>query len=194
MQKEKKRILIVLGHTRKDSLCYQMAEEYAHKAWEQWAEVQKIYLCDHLHLNYHLDTSVQEEEPEWQQQREKILRAEHIVIIFPTRRYTTPACLKGRFDKVFISNFAYVYTSFMKWEKLLSWRTASLITTTWWPRYTYLLTLGHPWLRRLKRALRFVGIKTKHTKMFDKIAPGVRTSESIQKLIQKVWTYWSKWW
>ena len=92
-----KRILVILGHPVKDSLCGALAESYANGAKSAGNEVRFISLSDLsfdpiLHNGY---AKVQEFEPDLVYAKETITWAEHIVFSYPIWWGAMPALLKG---------------------------------------------------------------------------------------------------
>ena len=198
MSKVSKNILIIVWHPRTDSFCTALAEWYHEWAKDAGHLVRVIHLWEHQDLDRNLregqNTSPETEEPIWTQWREAVKRADHLLFVFPTRRYTAPACLKGRFDRLLLPKFSHQYTWFMKWKKLLQWRTGSAVSTCGGPRFTYVVTLWHPWLKWIKRTLRFVWITPRRTKLFSKLAPGLRTQEEREAMIEKMRRYGERGW
>src|SRR3569832_1194720 len=91
------RILIVLAHPRKDSLCAALAAAYKQGALQSGAEVHEMVLADEefdLNVTHHsprhqpMENSVQEAQS-------LITWAEHLVFVYPTWWGTMPALLKG---------------------------------------------------------------------------------------------------
>lgn len=186
----KKKILIVLWHPKTDSFCWWLTDAYAAWAKESWHDVRVIKLGDHhATTSWHLlawENTGENEEPIWNIRREDVKRADHMVFVFPTRWYTVPAILKWWFDRLFEPKFSHQYTGYLKWKKLLEWRTASFYSTCWGPWYTYIATLGHPGLKRMRWTCWFVWIKWKYSYLFTKIAPGLRTPEELQGMLYKM--------
>jgi len=189
-----KKILMISGHPRKWSLCDALATSYVTGAQESWHSTRSITLSEYPDLNYNLIEWEEDEDLIRASWREDILRADHLMFVFPTRRYTVPGCLKGWFDKIFVPKFSHQYTGYMKWKKLLSGRTGRVISTCGWPRFTYIATLGHPGIKWIRWTMRFVGIKPKRKKLFSKLAPWLRTEREIQEIIAKVKDYGSRAW
>ncbi len=92
--------------------------------------------------------------------QEKIKTADRLIFIYPTWWQNMPAILKGFFDRVFISNFAYVYKNGIPFG-LLKNKRAAVFTTTSGPAFFFYL-IGKPSLRLVTRyVLLFCGIKSK---------------------------------
>jgi NAD(P)H dehydrogenase (quinone) len=71
-----------------------------------------------------------------------------------------PAGLKGFFDRTFLPGFAFRYQNNLKWDKLLTGRSADVILTMDAPLWYYRWLSGRPASRQIKGAiLEFCGIK-----------------------------------
>lgn len=72
-----------------------------------------------------------------------------------------PAKLKGFIDRVFLPSFAFKYReNSVWWDKLLTGKTAHIITTLDQPGWYYALVYGKPSINQLKKStLQFCGVK-----------------------------------
>jgi len=94
----------------------------------------------------------------------KITWADHIIFQFPLWWFSTPAILKGWFDRVLVKGFAYDAGKIFN-DGLLKGKTASLVVTTQSPESAYQTDGLHQatidtFLHHIHHTLRFVGIKT----------------------------------
>lgn len=158
-----KKILIIMGHPNKETLCGSLAESYKKGALKSGAEVREIFVSDLkfdpiLHLGY---KEIQDLEPDLVDAQELIKWAEHLVFVYPTWWATMPALLKGFIDRTFLPGFAFKYrenSSF--WDKFLIGKTARLIITMDAPAWYNFLFYGNAGQKAMKRAtLGFCGIK-----------------------------------
>lgn len=126
------RVLLLLAHPRPESLCGSLADAYAAGASVAGVELRRFDLAA-----LRFEPNVTQVSPR-DQDREDGLRlameaidwADHIVIIFPTWWGTMPAVLKGFLDRVLIPGFAFADRDEGEgWDKLLSGRSAHLLTT-----------------------------------------------------------------
>jgi len=113
----------------------------------------------------------QDREEGLRQAMEAIDWADHIVIIFPTWWGSMPALLKGFLDRVLIPGFAFADRDEGEgWEKLLSGRSAHLLTTMDTPPWVYRLIYRSPGLNGLARAtLGFCGISPVRRTIFGPV-------------------------
>jgi putative NADPH-quinone reductase len=82
-------------------------------------------------------------------------------LIYPTWWGTYPALFKGFIDRVFLPKFAFGYReNSVFWDKLLTGKTARIITTMDTPKWYYSLIYKSPGHNSVKKnILEFCGIK-----------------------------------
>ncbi|MFH1402621.1 MAG: NAD(P)H-dependent oxidoreductase [Patescibacteria group bacterium] len=161
MLKHNKKILLILGHPRKNSFCGALAESYANGARKADHKIQTLYLEE---MNFNLilnDTQKQKLEPCLLDAQEKINWADHLIFVYPTWWSSMPALLKGFVDRVFISGFAFKY----KEKKILPARfltgkTMRLIITMDTRPWLYKLFLGNIHKKEMRNLAIFCGIKS----------------------------------
>lgn len=154
-------VLVILGHPRKDSYCGALAKEYKRGAEESGAKVESLVLAD-----MQFDMNVVMPSPQNQfleadlvRAKELIIWADHLVFIYPTWWGNTPALLKAFIDRIFIPGFAFRELQFDTYDKLLSPRTAQLITTMDTPLFVYKFLNAAPGTNALAGStLKFCGI------------------------------------
>lgn len=93
----------------------------------------------------------------------KITWADHIIFQFPLWWFSTPAILKGWFDRVWVKGFAYDVGKVFE-NGLLKGKTASLVVSTQSPESAYQVDSLHGgtidiFLKPIHHTLRFVGIE-----------------------------------
>jgi NAD(P)H dehydrogenase (quinone) len=158
-----KKILIINGHPDKKSFCFALAESYKKGADTNGSDCKLVHLID-LKFNPILTNGyriVSELEPDLQKIQLDILKADHLVLVYPNWWGTYPALLKGFIDRVFLPDFAFKYqkTSPLP-AKLLKGKTARLIITMDTPRWYYWLINKSPGHNSMKTGiLEFCGIK-----------------------------------
>ena len=156
-------ILIINGHPNKDSFNFALAAAYKKGAVSSGAEIKEIVIAD-LKFNPNLNHGYQkrtELEPDLLDSWDKIKWADHLVWIHPVWWGGLPAITKGFIDRVFLPGFAFQYReNSVWWDKLLSGKTAQIITTLDQPGWYYRLMFGKPSVNQLKKStLGFCGVK-----------------------------------
>jgi len=157
------KILIINGHPDKDSFCFGLAAAYKKGALSSGAEVKEIVIRD-LNFNPNLQFGYQkrtELEPDLVSSWEKILWADHLIWVHPVWWGGLPAIAKGFVDRLFLPGFAFQYReNSVWWDKLLTGKTAHIITTLDQPSWYYRFVFGRPSVNQLKKStLEFCGIK-----------------------------------
>lgn len=170
-----KRILMIIGSPKSDSLCHSLAEAYAQGARTEGHVIRQIRLGELsfdpvLHEGYSQSQAL---EPDLLEAQRQIHWAQHLVFVYPVWWGGLPAQLKGFFDRVLLPGFAFKYRSNSQlWDKLLSGRTADLLVTLDTPRWYFHWIYGAPAHRQMKRTiLGFCGIKTRRLETFSPVRP-----------------------
>jgi putative NADPH-quinone reductase/1,4-dihydroxy-2-naphthoate octaprenyltransferase len=167
------KVLLVLGHPRRHSLCEALADAYAAGAESAGAEVRRLNLAELA-----FEPNVLVPSPRDQLLEEAISEAvrlvgwaEHLVFVFPTWWGTMPACLKGFLDRVFMPGFAFADRDDDEgWDKLLVGKTAHLLTTMDTPPWVYRWIYGAPGLNAIGKAtLGFCGIAPVRSTIFGPV-------------------------
>ncbi|QDT39908.1 NAD(P)H-dependent oxidoreductase [Stratiformator vulcanicus] len=168
-----RKVLVVLGHPRIDSYCGALATAYATGAAGAGHDVRRLDLAESEFDPVVRLTSAKDQptEPEIIRSRELIEWCEHLVLVYPTWWGTTPALLKGWFDRVFVSDWAFrTREDSPLWDGLLGGRSARIITTMDAPPWAHRLLFGAPGVKAIKYAtLRFCGIKPVKTKLIGSV-------------------------
>lgn len=159
----KQNILIILGHPDSSSFCGSLAKAYIEGAKESGAEVRELKLGELkfdpiLWKGY---KKIQELEPDLIKAQELIKWSNHLVFVYPTWWGAMPALMKGFFDRVLLPGFAFNYRdNSVRWDKLLSGRTAHLLVTMDTPSWYYRWVFHRPGHNQIKKTiLGFCGIK-----------------------------------
>lgn len=158
-----KKILIINGHPNPESFDFGLAKAYKKGAVAAGAEVKEIIIQE-LDFNPNLSFGYQkimELEPDLLIAREKITWADHLVWVHPVWWGGLPAITKGFIDRLFLPGFAFQYReNSVWWDKLLTGKTAHIITTLDQPSWYYWFVFGRPSVNQLKRSvLQFCGIR-----------------------------------
>lgn len=155
-------VLVILGHTRSDSLCGALAGAYAAGAQSAGCMVRSLDLGK---LAFNPDVTVaspadQALEPDLELARDFVAWADHLVFVFPNWWGTMPARLKGFLDRVFYPGFAFRQDG-GHYYGLLAPRTAELLITMDVPPLVYRWVQAAPGQRAMARAtLGLCGLKT----------------------------------
>ncbi|MCY1278936.1 Flavodoxin-like fold protein [compost metagenome] len=170
-----KRILMILGTPKPDSLCHALGEAYAVGARREGHVVRQLKLGEMqfdpvLRGGYDHNQNL---EPDLLEAQRQIHWAEHLVFVYPVWWGGLPALLKGFFDRVFLPGFAFKYRGRSQlWDKLLTGRTADLLVTLDTPRWYFRWIYGAPAHRQMVRTiLGFCGIKTQRLAEFSPVRP-----------------------
>jgi len=127
-----KNVLIISGHPDSASFDHALAVEYREGAITAGAQVSllelgKLQFDPILHHGYKI---VQPLEPDLIRAQQLIKAADHIVVVYPSWWGSTPALLKGFFDRVLLPGFAFRYhANNPMWDKYLLGKTARIIIT-----------------------------------------------------------------
>ena len=166
------RCLLILAHPRRDSLCGALFDAYTEGARQANVECRELILSE-----MHFDPDVHAVSPDQQPLEPDLLRAqrdiqwaEHMVFVYPTWWGTFPALLKGFLDRVLTPGFAFHHVTNDRWNKLLSGRTADLITTMDTPPLIYRFIYRAPGQQALVRAtLGYCGIRSVRIETFGPV-------------------------
>lgn len=167
------RVLVVLGHPRPGSFCEALADAYAAGANEAGADVRRLKVADMRFEPNVLESSPREQltEQSVAEAMAAVAWADHLVFVFPTWWGTMPALLKGFLDRVLMPGFAFEDREDGEgWYKLLTGRSAHLLTTMDTPPFVYRWIYGSPGLNGLARAtLGYCGITPVRRSIFGPV-------------------------
>jgi putative NADPH-quinone reductase len=158
-----KKILIINGHPDAESYCYAIHKAYKKGVLQSNVELKEIKVRE-LKFNTNLEFGYRkrtELETDLLEAQEKIKWANHIVWIYPVWWGSYPAILKGFIDRIFLPGFAFQKReNSVLWDKLLTQKTARIISTLDQPSWYYRWINNHPSHTSIKKlTLNFVGIK-----------------------------------
>jgi putative NADPH-quinone reductase/1,4-dihydroxy-2-naphthoate octaprenyltransferase len=165
------KVLIVVGHPRRQSLCQALAGAYGAGARRAGANVCELRLAD-LSFDPHVrsfDPTVQPVEESIARARTLLTWADHIVFVYPTWWGTMPALLKGFLDRALAPGFAFAENG-RGYVPLLGGKSAELLTTMDTPRWVYRWIYGAPGHKAMARAtLGFCGIQVGRVASFGAV-------------------------
>lgn len=158
-----KKIVLINGHPNPSSLNFSLAAAYKKGAEEAGNEVKEIVIAN-LRFDPNLRYGYQQRmdlEPDLLQAWEKIQWANHLVWVHPVWWGGMPALAKGFIDRLFLPGFAFRYRpNSVWWDKLLTGKTARILTTLDQPGWYYWLAYGRPSVNQMKKStLEFCGVK-----------------------------------
>lgn len=177
------RVLLILGHPRPDSFGAALFEAFQRGLHEAGVEHRALRLAD-LQFDPHVrcpSPADQTLEPALAEAQRLIAWAQHLVFVYPNWWGTMPALLKGFLDRILTPGFAFRFHRDGSWDKLLTDKTAELLTTMDTPRWVYRWIYAAPGERAMARAtLGFCGIRTVRAQSF-----GIVERSSIEQ--RKQW-------
>lgn len=154
------RIAIIVGHSRRGTFCDALAEAYRRGAIDAGHEVELLATAAMkfdpiLHHGYE---QVQPLEPDLQAAYSALMRADHLVILFPLWLGTLPAILKGFLERVLQPDL--VESSRQgRFAKVLKGKSAHVVITMGMPGFIFRWWYGAHALKMLKRnILSFLGV------------------------------------
>lgn len=176
------RVLIILGHPRRESLCGALAQAYRDGAQQAGAETRLLALSEmsfdpHVHVD---SPENQPLEPDLQRAGDWLAWAEHLVFVYPTWWGTMPALMKGFLDRLVMPGVAFHFygPGATEWQGLWRGKSAQLITTMDTPPPIYRWLFRAPGTHAMRDAtLGFCGVKPVHAL----VAGSVRTSTQDQR-------------
>jgi NAD(P)H dehydrogenase (quinone) len=156
-----KKILIINGHPDAESFNFAISEAYKKGAKKAGAEIKELVIRD-LNFNPNLQFGYRkrtELEPDLIDAQQKIKWADHVVWIYPVWWGSLPAILKGFIDRTFLPGFAFQKReNSVWWDKLLTGKSARIISTLDQPAWYYWLIYRHPSNNAMKKlTLEFTG-------------------------------------
>lgn len=167
-------ILIIQGHpdAAGGHLCHALAEAYAAGATGAGHEVRSIEVAK---LRFDLMHSAAEFQsgavpPDIASAQDKLLHAEHVVLVYPLWLGTMPAVLKGFLEQVLRPGFAFDYKGGGGTRHHLKGRSARVVITMGMPALIYRFYFGAHSLKSLERnILKFVGIRPIRETLFGSV-------------------------
>jgi putative NADPH-quinone reductase len=157
-----KKIVIIDCHPNPNSFNAAVAQTYMQAASTAGAEVKQIVIRQ-LQFNLNLQHGYQQRielEPDLLAAWDKIQWADHMVWVHPVWWGGLPAISKGFIDRLFLPGMAFRYReNSVWWDKLLTGKSAHIITTLDQPSIYYSLVFGKPSVHQLRDStLKFCGV------------------------------------
>ncbi|WP_152287061.1 NAD(P)H-dependent oxidoreductase [Flavicella marina] len=158
-----KKILLINGHPNKESFNYGIFKAFKEGATSQHTQIKEIQIGElnfdpNLAFGYQQRTEL---EPDLKMAWKKIKWADHLVWMHPVWWGGLPAITKGFIDRLFLPGMAFQYKeNSIWWDKLLTGKTAQIITTLDQPKWFYRFINKRPSVNQLKKnTLEFCGVK-----------------------------------
>lgn len=158
-----KNILIILGNPARErkSFCEALAHAYSQAASVGGHKVEILKIAEMtfdpiLHEGY---KGTQLPEPDIVPCQQKILNADHLVIIYPLWQFMIPALLKGFFERTLTPGFAYQIENKPISYRPLKGKSARIIQTMGMPTVFYSFYFFQHGAKALSSALRFLGLR-----------------------------------
>ncbi len=138
-----KQIIVLQGHPDSSTphLCHALAEAYAEGARDAGHSVSVITVSD-------LDFPILRASRDWVEgatpegliaAQEKLLGADHLMVIFPLWLGSLPALLKGFFEQIFRPSLMPEANDMSTWHKLMKGSSARVVVTMGMPAIAYRL-------------------------------------------------------
>jgi NAD(P)H dehydrogenase (quinone) len=191
------KILLINFHNRENSFCSALASSYENGA-NVSGHLFKSLNVRELELEKYLKYGHEKRyEPEGDiaKAQKLISWADHLVCVYPTWWAGPPAVMRLFFEMVLSPGFAFKYheqmTMIVSWDKLLSGKTARLISTMDAPPWYYRWILGNPGGKMMKAGiLGFCGLKPIKTTYFGSVK--LSTKKKREQWIKTAYTLGKK--
>ncbi len=155
------KVLIIIGHPDEGSFSHALAHRFYEKLLCLGHDA-KIIDLSLLEFDPILRKNMLKEplEESLVNSQEAIVWCDKLIFFYPIWWGGMPALLKGWIDRVFISGFAFKFSDRFTWKKLLSGKSAHIVTTMDTPPFVYHCLAGEPNVKQMKNGiLEFCGIK-----------------------------------
>lgn len=174
------RTLVIIGHPNPNSFCHALAQQYIDAGRTSGAEIRVLDLST-LRFDPSLRNGfqgAQDLESELQEAQALLKWCSHLCLIYPVWWGSTPAVLKGFFDRVLLPGFAFKYRPSGLPDKLLAGRSARLIGTSDSPTWYLKWMMRDAAIHSVKHStLAFCGFKVRVSRVDNvrQSSPGKRT-------------------
>lgn len=169
------RALLIQGHPRPDSFNRALGAAWSEGARGAGVPVDTLALAD-LDFDPHYREKMQLE-PDLARAQRLIADAGHLTLAFPVWWGSTPALLKGFFDRTFETGWAYGRSEDGGYLRGLSGRSGRLLVTMDAPGWYDRLAYGRSAIRQVRNAtFEFCGIRPAKVSSFCRIEKTTRAS------------------
>ena len=187
-----KPICIIDGHPdgSSDRLIHALCDAYQEGALEEGHTVERINVCDLDYGFLNTPAEFRQLPPEdVKREREKIAKADHIVIAFPLWMGGMPAKLKAFFEHAARGDYFLKVDGDSKWpERMMSGKSARVIVTMGMPSLVYRFGMDSGSLKALERGILGIsGFKpVKHSVFGGAGAPGEKDHKKWLEEVYKL--------
>jgi len=176
------RVLLVLGHPRRESLCGALADAYAAGALQAGVELRRLELGALSFASDVIEVAPEDQqlEPDLQAAAADLAWADHLVFVYPTWWGTMPARLKGFLDRLVLPGTAFRFygPGATQWHGLWHDKTAQLLITMDTPPPVYHWLFKAPRIHAMRNAtLGFCGAGPTRAEVFGP----VRTADADKR-------------
>ncbi|MEM8775873.1 MAG: NAD(P)H-dependent oxidoreductase [Pseudomonadota bacterium] len=167
-----RKIFVWEAHPKSGSLCSAIADAYEKGAASHGAEVRRMNLSEmqfsEAFQGYGASNELEPDLLTWQ---ENLAWCDHFFLVHPYWWAAMPARAKALLDRALTPGFAFKYhRKGVKWDKLLTGRTADAIITSDTPPWLDTLLYRKPGRRVLRnQVLDFCGIKARRILQFGSV-------------------------
>ncbi len=165
------RIVVVVGHARRDTFCEALGQAYVKGAQAGGHDADLIVIS---RLTFdpilrHGYEQAQPLEPDLAKAHEALMAADHLVLVFPLWLGTLPALLKGFLERILQPDLVQTARK-GRYVKILNGKSARIILTMGMPGLIYRWYYGAHALKMLKRnILAFIGVKPVRSTIFGMV-------------------------
>lgn len=176
-----RKVPVLLGHPRSQSLCGGIAKAYEEGAARAGADVRSISLdklsFDPVTPPYGADQALEQDLADLQQ---SILWAGHLALVYPNWWGGAPGPFKSALERVLLPGVAFKYhAKGHGWDRLLKGRIGELIVTMDTPPFIYRWMFGAAGDRvMVGRTLDFCGIKPVRVTHFGPVRSSTETQRA----------------
>jgi len=166
-----KRIVIVVGHPRKNTFCEALAKSYADAARAAGHQA-SLFVLGAMHFDRILWTGFHDVQPlenDLKVVHNEILAADHLLLVFPLWLGDMPALLNGFLERVLRPDIFEPYRNH-QFLRLLKGKSARIVITMGMPSMVFRLWYGAHSLKILRdMILSNVGVSPIHTTLLGRV-------------------------
>lgn len=158
-----RKILIILGHParERESLCEALAKAYAEGARSTGYDVDILKISDLTFdpVLHEGNRGEQDQEPDIIVAQNRMLTADHWVVIYPLWLFMVPSLLKGFLERTLTKGLAYNHNA-DAFVKHLEGKSVRIIQTMGMPGWAYRWMFHRHGVKALASLFKFIGMKS----------------------------------